>query len=100
MSTFRAGRSAGHTGRMPELPEVAALAAFLTGHATGQHIAAVTVASLNVMTTYDPPTSTPTTSDEEYMRKRVVRNSENCSAPPVFAYIPRPMWSAWRLPVR
>lgn len=42
---------------MPELPEVAALAAFLTDHATGQHIAAVTVASLNVMTTYDPPTS-------------------------------------------
>ena len=42
---------------MPELPEVAALAAFLTDHATGQRIAAVTVASLNVMTTYDPPTS-------------------------------------------
>ena len=42
---------------MPELPEVAALAAFLTDHARGQSIAAVTVASLNVMTTYDPPTS-------------------------------------------
>ncbi len=42
---------------MPELPEVTALAAFLTEHATGQPVAAVTVASLNVLTTYDPPAS-------------------------------------------
>jgi formamidopyrimidine-DNA glycosylase len=42
---------------MPELPEVTALAAFLTEHATGRPIAAVTVASLNVLTTYDPPAS-------------------------------------------
>ena len=40
---------------MPELPEVTALAAFLTEHAAGQPIVAVTVASLNVMSTYDPP---------------------------------------------
>jgi formamidopyrimidine-DNA glycosylase len=42
---------------MPELPEVTALAAFLAEHATGQPIVAVTVASLNVLTTYDPPAS-------------------------------------------
>ena len=42
---------------MPELPEVTALAAFLADHASGQEITAVTVASLNVMTTYDPPAS-------------------------------------------
>ncbi len=42
---------------MPELPEVAALAAFVTDHAGGQRIAAFTVASLNVLTTYDPPPS-------------------------------------------
>ena len=42
---------------MPELPEVAALAAFVTDHAGGQQIAAFTVASLNVLTTYDPPPS-------------------------------------------
>src|SRR6476469_9431059 len=42
---------------MPELPEVTALAAFLTEHAAGQPIVAVTVASLNVLTTYDPPAS-------------------------------------------
>ena len=42
---------------MPELPEVTALAAFLTEHAAGQSVASVTVASLNVLTTYDPPAS-------------------------------------------
>ena len=42
---------------MPELPEVTALAAFLSEHATGQPIVAVSVASLNVLTTYDPPPS-------------------------------------------
>jgi len=47
----------GTLGAMPELPEVAALAAFLTEHAAGQQIVAVHVASLNVLTTYDPPAS-------------------------------------------
>jgi formamidopyrimidine-DNA glycosylase len=42
---------------MPELPEVSALAGFVAEHAGGQQIVAVTVASLNVMTTYDPPAS-------------------------------------------
>jgi formamidopyrimidine-DNA glycosylase len=42
---------------MPELPEIAALAAFLTDHAAGQRITAVNVAALNVLTTFDPPTS-------------------------------------------
>jgi formamidopyrimidine-DNA glycosylase len=44
-------------GGMPELPEVTALAEFLNVHAAGKQIAAVTVASLNVLTTYDPPAS-------------------------------------------
>ncbi len=42
---------------MPELPEVTALAAFLAEHVTGQSILAVNVASLNVLSTYDPPAS-------------------------------------------
>jgi formamidopyrimidine-DNA glycosylase len=42
---------------MPELPEVTALAAFLAEHVTGQPIIAVNVASLNVLSTYDPPPS-------------------------------------------
>ncbi len=42
---------------MPELPEVSALAGFVGEHAGGQHIVGVSVASLNVLTTYDPPAS-------------------------------------------
>jgi formamidopyrimidine-DNA glycosylase len=42
---------------MPELPEVSALAGFVAEHARGQHIVAVSIASLNVLTTYDPPAS-------------------------------------------
>ncbi|GGM10735.1 Fpg/Nei family DNA glycosylase [Nakamurella endophytica] len=40
---------------MPELPEVTALAEFVAAHAGGQQVAAFTVASLNVLSTYDPP---------------------------------------------
>lgn len=42
---------------MPELPEVTALADFVAANAGGQQIVAVQVASLNVLTTYDPPAS-------------------------------------------
>jgi formamidopyrimidine-DNA glycosylase len=47
----------GRLDPVPELPEVSALAAFLVDHAAWQPIAAVNVASLNVLTTYDPPAS-------------------------------------------
>ena len=47
----------GHTDGMPELPEVAALASFLAEHTAGQRVVAVSVTSLNVLTTYDPPAS-------------------------------------------
>ena len=40
---------------MPELPEVEALATFLRGHAIGQVVARVDVATISVMKTYDPP---------------------------------------------
>jgi formamidopyrimidine-DNA glycosylase len=55
-----AGRCAAPSGTlagMPELPEVAALAEFLTEHAAGHQVASVAVTSLNVLTTYDPPAS-------------------------------------------
>ena len=40
---------------MPELPEVEALAAYLTEHAAGHTVRAVEVAAINVLKTYDPP---------------------------------------------
>lgn len=42
---------------MPELPEITALASFLTEHATGAPVTSVLVTSLSVLTTYDPPPS-------------------------------------------
>ncbi len=45
------------TDRVPELPEITALGAFLTEHAAGQPVGSVVVTSLNVLTTYDPPVS-------------------------------------------
>ena len=40
---------------MPELPEVAALAQFLQGHAVGAVIGRIDVAALSVLKTFDPP---------------------------------------------
>ncbi|NHC46393.1 Fpg/Nei family DNA glycosylase [Motilibacter aurantiacus] len=40
---------------MPELPEVEALARFLTERAVGRVVARVDVAAINVLKTYDPP---------------------------------------------
>ncbi len=42
---------------MPELPEVEALAAFLTERAVGRVVARVDLAALSVLKTYDPPVS-------------------------------------------
>src|SRR4051794_3339217 len=42
---------------MPELPEVQALADFLTDRAVGHVVARVDVASINVLKTFDPPVS-------------------------------------------
>ena len=43
--------------RMPELPEVEALAGFLREHAVGQVVARVDVAAISVLKTFDPPVS-------------------------------------------
>jgi formamidopyrimidine-DNA glycosylase len=42
-------------GHMPELPEVEALAAFLTERAVGRVVATVWPVAINVLKTYDPP---------------------------------------------
>jgi formamidopyrimidine-DNA glycosylase len=46
-----------HTGRMPELPEVEALAGFLRERAVGRVIARIDVGAISVLKTYDPPVS-------------------------------------------
>lgn len=57
MTAVRVRPGLGRLGPMPELPEVTALAAFLIDNAVGREVEAVTVSSLNVMTTYAPPPS-------------------------------------------
>ncbi len=44
-----------HTGPVPELPEVEALAEFLRQRAVGRVVARVDVGSISVLKTYDPP---------------------------------------------
>ena len=46
-----------HTGPVPELPEVEALATFLRERLVGRVVARVEVGALNVLKTYDPPPS-------------------------------------------
>ena len=46
-----------HTGRVPELPEVEGLAAFLRERMTDRVVARVEVGALNVLKTYDPSPS-------------------------------------------
>jgi formamidopyrimidine-DNA glycosylase len=45
------------TGRVPELPEVTALAAYLRERAVGRHVDRAEVAALSALKTYDPPIS-------------------------------------------
>jgi formamidopyrimidine-DNA glycosylase len=49
------GRLRPQNGRVPELPEVQALADFLTERAVGRVVARVDVASITVLKTFDPP---------------------------------------------
>jgi formamidopyrimidine-DNA glycosylase len=46
-----------HTGSVPELPEVEALAGFLRERAVGRVIARIDVGAISVLKTYDPPVS-------------------------------------------
>jgi formamidopyrimidine-DNA glycosylase len=45
------------TAGVPELPEVQALAEFLTERCQGRHVAGVEVAAINALKTFDPPVS-------------------------------------------
>jgi formamidopyrimidine-DNA glycosylase len=47
----------GRLGRVPELPEVTALAAYLRERAVGRHVERAEVSAINALKTYDPPVS-------------------------------------------
>src|SRR3712207_7757165 len=46
-----------HSGRVPELPEVEALTAFLREHAVGRVVTRVDLAAVQAIKTFDPPLS-------------------------------------------
>ncbi len=50
-----AGAHSSHTGDMPELPEVEALADHLRRHALGKVVNRVDISALSVLKTFDPP---------------------------------------------
>jgi formamidopyrimidine-DNA glycosylase len=53
--SLRQAPSVGQTGRMPELPEVEALAEFLRERAVGRQISRIEVSAISALKTYDPP---------------------------------------------
>jgi formamidopyrimidine-DNA glycosylase len=55
--SLREHRHLGQTGRVPELPEVTALAAYLRERAVGHRVARVEVSAISALKTYDPPVS-------------------------------------------
>src|SRR5580700_10790667 len=54
---WSAPRTDRHTGYMPELPEVEALADHLRRHAVGLTIGRIDVSAFSVLKTFDPPVS-------------------------------------------
>jgi formamidopyrimidine-DNA glycosylase len=50
----------GHNGRVPELPEVESLAAFLRERAVGRAIVRADITAISALKTYDPPVSSLT----------------------------------------
>jgi formamidopyrimidine-DNA glycosylase len=54
-TSLRQRRYIGQTGRVPELPEVTALAAYLRERAVGHRVARAEVSAISVLKTYDPP---------------------------------------------
>jgi formamidopyrimidine-DNA glycosylase len=57
LTSLRECRYLGQTGRVPELPEVTALAAYLRERAVGHRVTRAEVSAISALKTYDPPVS-------------------------------------------
>lgn len=87
---------------MPELPEVAALAAFLREHAVGKQVARLDLAAISVLKTFDPPATalgglTVTSAD-----RRGKFLDLDCDGIHVIVHLARAGWLRWSdsLPAR
>jgi formamidopyrimidine-DNA glycosylase len=81
---------------VPELPEVEALAAFLTTRAVGHRIARVDVGAFHVLKTYDPPsTALHGTTISSVTRHGKFLDIET-SGPHLVVHLARAGWLRWR----
>lgn len=108
-----------HNGLMPELPEVQALADLLNEQARGKRIESISVASIGVLKTYDPPitalqgrviehvnrrgkflllaTSEPAGQGAHDGDQRVGAASQDCQQPLLLAvHLARAGWLRWK----
>jgi DNA-formamidopyrimidine glycosylase len=83
-------------GCVPELPEVEALAGFLTSHAVGHQIVRVDVGAFHVLKTFDPPaTALRGTTITSVVRHGKFLDIET-SGPHLVVHLARAGWLRWR----
>ncbi|HEY5852673.1 MAG TPA: DNA-formamidopyrimidine glycosylase family protein [Aldersonia sp.] len=80
---------------MPELPEVAALAQFLTGHAVGSVVGRVDVAALSVLKTFDPPVTALQGRDVTGADRFGKHLGLNCDGLWLITHLSRGGWLRW-----
>ena len=81
---------------MPELPEVEALATFLTTHAVGHRIDRVDVGAFHVLKTFDPPASALQGTTITGASRRGKFLDIETSGPHLVVHLARAGWLRWR----
>jgi formamidopyrimidine-DNA glycosylase len=85
-----------HTGGMPELPEVEALAGFLTERAVGRVVTRVDVAAISVLKTYDPPLTSLAGLEIESVTRHGKFLDLDVSGLHLVTHLSRAGWLQWR----
>lgn len=80
---------------MPELPEVAALAQFLQGHAVGAVVGRIDVAALSVLKTFDPPVTALQGRDVTAADRFGKHLALNCDGLWLITHLSRGGWLRW-----
>jgi DNA-formamidopyrimidine glycosylase len=81
---------------VPELPEVEALAGFLTSHAVGHRIKRVDVGAFHVLKTFDPPVSALHGQQVDAVRRHGKFLDIETTGPHLVVHLARAGWLRWR----
>jgi len=81
---------------VPELPEVAALANFLVGHAVDRRISRVDVGAFHVLKTFDPPASALHEQTVTGVRRHGKFLDVETTGPHLVVHLARAGWLRWR----